>query len=122
MNSRIQDQDIDLLRSAGGKRTITPQETKDLLGSKGAVIIDVRRKADLETAPGMIPSAVWRDPQKVEQWSEDLPRDREIIIYCVRGGSVSNSVLDHLLAKGIKARYVEGGIEGCKAIKGQVER
>jgi rhodanese-related sulfurtransferase len=38
-----------------------------------------------------------------------------VVIYCARGGSVSNSVVDRLQAEGIKARFIEGGIEGYKA-------
>ncbi len=45
-----------------------------------------------------------------------------MIVYCVRGGSVSNTVLDRLLAKDVRARYVEGGILGWKAAGGETER
>jgi len=38
----------------------------------------------------------------------------------VRGGSVSNSVLDALRAQGLQARYIEGGLEGWKAAGGEV--
>lgn len=34
--------------------------------------------------------------------------------YCVRGGSVSQSVQKQLAEAGIKARYMEGGIEAFK--------
>jgi len=49
-----------------------------------------------------------------------VPRDRDVVIYCVRGGSVSNGVLDRLQAAGVKARYIEGGIEGWKTAGGEV--
>jgi rhodanese-related sulfurtransferase len=49
-----------------------------------------------------------------------LPKDQEIILYCVRGGAVSNSVVDALQAKGLQARFIEGGIEGWKAAGGAV--
>lgn len=39
---------------------------------------------------------------------------KDVVIYCARGGSVSNSVLDELLNKGIRARFIEGGIEAFK--------
>jgi len=42
------------------------------------------------------------------------------VIYCVRGGAVSNSVVDRLQAAGVKARYIEGGIEAYKAAGGKV--
>lgn len=102
------------------KRTITPQEVKDLLVSQELLLIDVRRRTDREADPVIISGAVWRDPQQIEIWSHELPADKEVIIYCVRGGSVSNAVLDELIGKGIRARYMEGGIEAWKASGGQV--
>lgn len=41
------------------------------------------------------------------------------MLYCVRGGSVSNSVVDALQAKGLNACFIEGGIEGWKAAGGE---
>jgi rhodanese-related sulfurtransferase len=37
----------------------------------------------------------------------------------VRGGSVSNSVVDQLQAKGVKARFIEGGFEAWKSSGGE---
>ena len=42
--------------------------------------------------------------------------DRDIGLYGVRGGTVSNSVVDALRARGLKARF----IEGWKAAGGKV--
>ena len=65
------------------------------------------------------PDAVWRNPDEIGQWSAQLPKDKEFVVYCVRGGSVSNAVIDHLHGKQLKARYIEGGIEAWKAGGGQ---
>ena len=100
-------------------RTISATELKQKLakGDKPA-ILDVRRKADYDADPQQIPGATWQDPERMQDWSKQLPRDREVVIYCARGGSVSNSVLDHLHAGGINARFVEGGIAAWKAAQG----
>jgi len=42
------------------------------------------------------------------------------VVYCVRGGEVSNSVVDRLHAAGVKARFIEGGIEAYKAAGGKI--
>ena len=42
------------------------------------------------------------------------------MLYCVRGGSVSNSVLDNLRSKNIDARFIEGGIVAWKEAGGEV--
>jgi rhodanese-related sulfurtransferase len=100
-------------------RTIAPQGLKAMLAEgRDVAILDVRRKADYEADPHMIPKAVWRDPEQMTQWSGEIPRDREVVIYCARGGSVSNSVLDHLLETQVKARYIEGGIAAWKTAGG----
>ncbi len=92
-------------------RTIKPSEAKSMTQ---ALIIDVRRKADYDSDPHKIPGATWKDPEQVAQWSNELPKDKDIVIYCVRGGSVSNSVVDQLQGKNLKARFIEGGIEAWK--------
>lgn len=102
------------------ERTLKPEELKTLLQTrKDVVVFDVHRKADYDADNQKISSAMWLDPEKVAQWCTALPHDKQIVVYCVRGGSVSNSVLDVLLGKGFKARYIEGGIEAWKGAGGQ---
>ncbi len=100
------------------ERTIKPETLQAELADKH--IIDVRRAADRDASAEQLPNAVWHDPNDIAHWSQALSADGEIVIYCVRGGSVSNSVVDALQAKGLKARYIEGGIEGWKAAGGAI--
>ena len=44
--------------------TISPQEANVLLAEGTITLLDVRRKADKEADPEMIPGAVWQDPEK----------------------------------------------------------
>jgi rhodanese-related sulfurtransferase len=99
-------------------RTITPADLKPLVATKAVTVLDVRRQNDYDADPVKLLGAEWRNPEQLGDWSVQLPRDREIVIYCARGGSVSNSVLDGLLAKGFKARFIEGGIEAWKGAGG----
>lgn len=93
------------------ERTIKPQDLK--LADKH--LIDVRRVADREVSSEQIPGATWHNPEQLADWADSLPTDKDIVLYCVRGGSVSNSVVDALQSKGLSARFIEGGIEGWKA-------
>jgi rhodanese-related sulfurtransferase len=96
-------------------RTIDPKELMSAIESdESVVLIDTRRKDDYHADPQMIPAAVWKDPNAVGEWREELPRDKNVVIYCVRGGSVSNAVLDQLLERDIKACYMQGGITAWK--------
>jgi len=101
-------------------RTINPQEFKSLLGSKDVTVIDVRRKDDYAADNSVIPGAIWFDPANIDNWCSTLPTDKEVVLYCVRGGAVSNSVVDTLQAKGLKARFIEGGISAWKDAGGKV--
>lgn len=99
-------------------RTISPDNLKTEL--TGKYILDVRRADDRNASTEQLPGANWKDPTQITDWADSLPRDQEIVLYCVRGGGVSNSVVDALQAEGLKARFIVGGIEGWKAAGGAV--
>jgi Fe-Mn family superoxide dismutase len=87
--------------------------TADDLGN--AVVIDVRRAGVFEQAGTRIPGARWRDPAAVSIWATELPTDRELVVYCVHGHEVSRATALRLRAAGLKARYLQGGIDGWLA-------
>ena len=99
-------------------RTIKPETLKNEIA--GMYILDVRRIADHTASTEQIAGAHWHDPEKLADWADSLPLHQDIVLYCVRGGGVSNSVVDALQAKGLKARFIEGGIEGWKTAGGEV--
>jgi len=94
--------------------SISPDELRSLLETTSIALIDVRRKADYEAEPHLIPGAVWRDPVQVDSWSRELPKGRPVVVYCVKGGSVSQSIADNLNKKQVTTRYVEGGLKAWK--------
>lgn len=100
------------------QRTIKPEAFKTI--AEQATVLDVRRRADLDVSNEAIPGASWKDPEQIDQWIGVLPKNNDVVIYCVRGGGVSNSVVDRLHAAGVNARFIEGGIEGYKAAGGKV--
>jgi rhodanese-related sulfurtransferase len=99
-------------------RTISVAELKPLIDGKHVTVLDVRRQNDHGADSVTLPGAAWKNPKQIADWSKMLPKDKEIIIYCARGGSVSNSVLDQLLGQNFRVRYIEGGIEAWKAASG----
>ena len=102
--------------------TLSPDELKKLLDNKSVTLVDVRRKADYEAEPNLIPGAAWRDPEQVESWSRDLPKNRPVVVYCVKGGSVSQSITATLTGKQVNARFVEGGLKAWKEAGGGLEK
>lgn len=81
-----------------------------------------RREADYAASNEIIPGALWKNPDKIDAWIGALPLTQDVVIYCVRGGTVSNSVVDRLQAAGIKARFIEGGLEAYKLAGGKIAR
>ena len=83
----------------------------EVLGNlDGVVLVDVRRAGAYLTAKNVIAGATWRDPEKVEDWSNILPVGKPIIVYCVYGHEVGQSTAAILRAKNIDARFLVGGI------------
>ena len=96
--------------------TVTVQEFAALLANKSATVCDVRREADHQADPRSIGGAEWRNPENVDVWAAQLPKDKPVAIYCVRGGSVSKSVQAELTARGFDVQYLEGGLAAWDAV------
>jgi rhodanese-related sulfurtransferase len=101
--------------------SLSPNELKKLLDSKNVTLVDVRRKADYEADPNLIPGAAWRNPEEVDAWSRELLQGKPVVVYCVKGGSVSQSITDALTRKQIDVRYIEGGLKAWKESGERVE-
>jgi rhodanese-related sulfurtransferase len=99
-------------------RTIKPAK----VDPDTALVFDVRREADYAASNETLPGAMWKNPEKIDAWIDALPRTLDVVVYCSRGGSVSNSVVDRLQAAGVKARFIEGGFEAYKAAGGKITR
>lgn len=80
-----------------------------------ARVLDVRRAGVHAQADSMIPGAQWRDPAAVATWSAELPRDHELVVYCVYGHEVGRATALRLRAAGLNARFLRGGIDGWQA-------
>ncbi len=62
---------------------ITPDELKKKIdGGEDLVIVDLRHSLDFEAEPETIPGAFRMDAQQLQEKTDRLPRDREVILYC----------------------------------------
>ena len=92
--------------------SIDTQDLNQMLSSGvDLTLLDVRRRIDYEPSPEKIAGAAWLDPEKIDIWSKHLPAKKRIVVYCVKGGSVSQSVADRLRQKGLDAVFLEGGLK-----------
>jgi rhodanese-related sulfurtransferase len=102
-------------------RSIDAGELKQLIEARAPVtVLDLRRASDYDADTGIVPGARRFEHEKIEHWSQTLPREGEIVLYCAHGRTISNAALDFLLARGYKARYIEDGMDGWKAAGGAV--
>ncbi len=91
---------------------ISPDELWSRIGTaQGPLILDVRRRAIYDAGPGVIPTAVWREPESYNGWVPGLTGDRPIVIACRYGHQLSQMVAADLRARGIAAQVLEGGYQ-----------
>jgi rhodanese-related sulfurtransferase len=95
---------------------ITPLELKRRLAAfPPPTLVDLRREVEFDDDPRVIPAAIRRVPQDVDAWASPLEPWRMVVVYCVRGHEVSQNAASALRARGLDARYLEGGIEQWRA-------
>ena len=62
---------------------IMPEELKRLMDSgENVLIVDLRHSLDFEADPRTLPGALHFDPDDLEHRSNEIPRDRDVILYC----------------------------------------
>jgi hypothetical protein len=62
---------------------ITPEELREKMDSgEDLVVVDLRHLLSVEADPELIPGARWIDPDSLDAKSDELLRDREVILYC----------------------------------------
>ena len=90
--------------------SIDSRSLYSLLGSARApLVVDVRRDAAFAADDRMIVAAV--------RGTEGIPPGLAVVAYCVAGHEVSQGAAAQLRARGVDARYLEGGIEAWKAAR-----
>ncbi|MGH9581293.1 MAG: DedA family protein/thiosulfate sulfurtransferase GlpE, partial [Terriglobales bacterium] len=77
------------------------------------VVVDVRSLVARQSDPRSIPGAIALDMAEVERQVPDLPRDREIVLYCscpseASAARVARMLMDHGYTR---VRPLEGGLE-----------
>lgn len=62
---------------------ISPTELKRTIDAGLApMIVDLRHALDFGADPVVIPGAVHMSPEELERHSQEMPRDREVVLYC----------------------------------------
>jgi superoxide dismutase, Fe-Mn family len=102
--------------------SITPEEVQEMLSSGQRVqIIDTRPRHYSARAQDIVEGAVWRDPERIEEWMTSLSKDEPVVTFCVYGFHIGCQSAAALRKAGFDARYMAGGHYAWKAIKGPVK-
>jgi rhodanese-related sulfurtransferase len=86
------------------------------------LVVDVRPKPAFIGARDMIRGALRRDPLRVADWGATLPPAAGVVVYCVHGHEVSQGAARALRGAGIRACYLEDGIEHWREAGGELAR
>ncbi|MDR4478904.1 MAG: VTT domain-containing protein [Nitrospira sp.] len=104
---------------------ISVEELKARLDAGEAIsVVDVRHPLALELDPETIPGATNFTLEELEHRHHEIPRDRDIVLYCTCPNEVSSARTAFLLKKkGIhRVRPLEGGLDAWRARRYPVER
>jgi len=101
--------------------SISAEEVREMLKSGAPVqIIDTRPKHYTSKAQDIMEGAVWRDPERLDEWISSLSKTEPVVTFCVYGFHIGCETASTLRKAGFDARYMSGGHFAWKAIKGPV--
>ena len=97
---------------------ITPDELKQMLDDgQDVMIVDLRQPLVLQADPYSIPGALRMAVEELEHRHHEIPRDRDVILYCACPNEVTAARMALLLKRnGItRVRPLVGGVDGWRA-------
>ena len=101
--------------------SITVEDVKAMLASGAPVqIIDTRPRHYSSKAQDIMEGAIWRDPERVDEWIGQLSKTEPVVTFCVYGFHIGCETAATLRKAGFDARYMAGGHFAWKATKGPV--
>jgi Fe-Mn family superoxide dismutase len=104
-----------------GVPAMTVEEVKAMLDSGDRIqVIDARPRHYTTRAQDIMEGAVWRDPERLDEWIGELSKADPVVTYCVYGFHVGCETAIALRKAGFDARYMAGGHYAWKAIGGKV--
>jgi Fe-Mn family superoxide dismutase len=104
-----------------GVPAMSVEEVKAMLDAGERLqIIDARPRHYTTRAQDIMEGAVWRDPERLDEWIGELSKTDPVVTYCVYGFHIGCETAITLRKAGFDARYMAGGHYAWKAIGGKV--
>jgi membrane protein DedA with SNARE-associated domain/rhodanese-related sulfurtransferase len=113
-----------LLRELRMARITVDELREKVEAGQAPLILDLRSRAALEEDPTLIKGAIHLSMEDVEQRLDQLPHDRDIIVYCSCPNEVSSArVVLQLQRKGFtRVRPLLGGIDAWRELNYPMDR
>ncbi len=106
----------------GDLPSVTVEQVAAMLKAGTPVqIIDARPRHYTTKSQDIMEGAVWRDPERLDEWIGELSKTEPVVTYCVYGFHVGCETAITLRNAGFDARYMAGGHYAWKAIKGPLK-
>jgi Fe-Mn family superoxide dismutase len=96
--------------------TVTVAELRGALDGGDVFVLDVRHQEDFDAFPDMVPDAIHHDARRLDEWVDDLPRNREIVVHCAYGFEIGRDAGTELRRRGFDVRVLAGGISAWRAM------
>jgi Fe-Mn family superoxide dismutase len=99
------------------------EELKAMMDSgKPVQVVDTRPRHFVSRQGDIADGAIWRDPERLQDWMGELSKSDPVVVYCAYGFHVGCRTARALREAGFDARYMTGGHSGWRAIGGPLKR
>jgi Fe-Mn family superoxide dismutase len=101
---------------------VEPERIKAMLDAGTPVqVIDARPRHYFTRSAEIMSGAVWRDPDRIDDWVGEISQDKPVVVFCAYGFHVGCRTAQTLRARGFDASFMAGGHSAWKALGGEVE-
>src|SRR5262245_10642461 len=117
----------------GGPRPLVQKEFGDMPGvaveevkarldaCERVQFIDARPMSYMSRHGDIMDGAVWRDPERLDEWVGELTKTDPVVVFCAYGFHVGCKTAIALRDAGFDAKYMKGGHSAWKAIGGRIK-
>jgi Fe-Mn family superoxide dismutase len=106
----------------GDLPAIAPEDVQAMIRSGQKVqLIDTRPRHYTTRGQDIAEGAVWRDPERIDEWMGTLSKETAVVTFCVYGFHIGCQSAATLRNAGFDARYMAGGHYAWKALKGPMK-
>ncbi len=110
-------------REFGDLPGVSVEEVKAMLDEGRPVqVIDARPRHFVSRTQDIMQGAVWRDPDRVQEWAGALSKSDPVVVFCAYGFHVGCKTAIALRDAGFDAKFMKGGHTAWRAIGGSTKQ